>query len=481
VGHLWELQKELKPVSRSFHVLAAAVLVLLLCPAIANAAAILPAECPVQDFPFGVQWPWERTDSIAKNAGTDKWAFTRRTCKLLKDKGVDSIWLVNIDVGDLKPLLKITRPLGLKLIPCLGEIEPKNCRGTMGVDLAATDFKAKALAYYARKIPQIVQDIGEDRAGVLAWALCDEPTGVCFDLMDPTREIFAKADPDRPALAVSTWPQTPDLIAKTRLTTFCIDLYPFCGPNDPNGPQPPTASGSRDFYSKNIQRMVKDAGKDGRVGWVFAMCFAEIWGPKEMKPDGFVSALPGAYVHWRTPTLAEMRWQIWEGLRLGVKGLLFYVLLGEAEGDPNAKLPDDPSLRSVLAKTIAPVGYSGLLDRKGDPTPQCNEMSMLFRKLAPHKALLRKLTPNSTQWLAAEGGTQIGSFVDSVTGERYAVAVNPDFSTTQTVTLTVAADTHDLVDMFTGKSLKLQRLTGAGGGFRTKISLKAGDGVLLKR
>jgi hypothetical protein len=46
--------------------------------------------------------------------------------------------------------------------------------------------------------------------------------------------------------------------------------------------------------------------------------------------------------------------------------------------------------------------------------------------------------------------------------------------------LTVAADTHDLVDMFTGKSLKLQRLTGAGGGFRTKISLKAGDGVLLK-
>ena len=46
--------------------------------------------------------------------------------------------------------------------------------------------------------------------------------------------------------------------------------------------------------------------------------------------------------------------------------------------------------------------------------------------------------------------------------------------------LTVAADTRDLVDMLTGKSLKLQRLTGVGGNFKTKISLKAGDGVLLK-
>ena len=461
-----------------FHVPAVTIPIFLMCFVVAGAAEVSPAERPVQDFPLGVYWPWEYTESIAKNAGMDRWAFTKKTCKLLKAKGVDSIWLVNVGVGDLKLLLKITRPLGLKLIPCLGEIEPKNCRGTMGLDPTAKDFKAKALEYYARKVPEIVQDLGEDRAGVLAWVLCDEPTEVFVDLMDPMREIFAKADPDRPALAVSMWPQTPDLIAKTKLTTFCIDLYPFFGPNDPNGPHTPDAS--RDFYSNNIQRMVKDAGKDGRVGWVMPMCFADIWGPWEMKSDSFAIALPGAYIHWRTPTLAEMRWQIWEGLRLGAKGVFFYVLLGEVEGDPNDKRSDDPSLQEVLVKKATRVGYSGLLDRRGDPTPQFSEMSMLFCKLAPHKALLRRLTPSDTPWIAADGGAQSGNFLDSGTSDRYAIVVNPDFSATQVVTLTAAVDTHDLVDMLTGKSLKLKRFTGAGGNIRIEIGLKAGDGVLLK-
>ena len=124
-------------------------------------------------------------------------------------------------------------------MPCLSEIDPNSCRGATGLDPAAKDFTVKVREHYARRIPEIVWDIGEDRAGVLAWALCDEPTGVILDLMDPMRVIFAKADPDRPTLAVSAWPQTPDLIAKTRLTTFCVDLYPFFGPNDPNGPHTP--------------------------------------------------------------------------------------------------------------------------------------------------------------------------------------------------------------------------------------------------
>ena len=38
--------------------------------------------------------------SIAKNAGMDRWAFTKKTCELLREKGVDSIWLVNIGVRE---------------------------------------------------------------------------------------------------------------------------------------------------------------------------------------------------------------------------------------------------------------------------------------------------------------------------------------------------------------------------------------------
>ncbi|MEI6339014.1 MAG: hypothetical protein WCQ57_10590, partial [Verrucomicrobiota bacterium] len=366
-------------------VVAGSVLLSATCFAAEPAAPAAPppqeTSRPVRDFPLGVYWPWERTPASARSAGMDTWAFAKQTCELLKENGVDSIWLVNIGVGDLKPLLKITRPLGLNLIPCLSEIEPRNLCGGMGLDPAAADFQAKALEYYALKIPGIVQAVGGDRAGVLAWALCDEPTGVFFDLMEPMRKIFARADPDRPALAVTTWGQTPNLIANTRFTIFCTDLYPFFGPNNPSGPHTPAAS--RNYYSDKIQRMVNDAGKDGRTGWVMPMCFSDIWGPREMAQDGMETALPGAFVHWRTPTLAEMRWQIWEGLRLGVKGEFFFSLLGETEGNPKAEPPKDPQLQPILTKEATPVGYSALLDRRGHPTPQFTEMSILFRKLAP--------------------------------------------------------------------------------------------------
>ena len=451
------------------------VLLLLTCPAIADSAVVPPAERPVGDLPLGVYWPWECTESVAKNAGMDRWAFTGKTCALLKDNGVDSIWVVNISAQDLKLLLKITRPLGLKLVPCLSEIEPKNCRGTMGLDPAAKDFKARALEYYARRIPEIAREMGNDRDGVLAWVLCDEPTEVFLDLMEPMRELFAKTDPDRPALAVTMWPQTPDLIRETRLTTFCVDLYAFFGPNSPNGPNTPATS--RDFYSNNLQQMVKNAGRDDRVGWVVPMCFCDIWGPWEMRPDGFETALPGAYVHWRTPTDAEMRWQIWEGLRLGAKGVFFYVLFGDTQGDPHAKPSDEPTIQAVLVKKATPVGYSSLLDARGNPTPQLSEMSSLFRKLAPHKALLRRLAPSGTPWITAEGGAQVGSLIDSSTSDRYAIVVNPDFDATRTVTLCIAAGTQDLMDMLTGKSLTLKK---AGDSLTAEIGLKAGDGVLLK-
>jgi hypothetical protein len=459
-------------------VLVGLILTCTICPGIADGIAIPAAERPVQDFPLGVYWPWERTKSIAKNAGMERWAFTRKTCELLKSRGVDSIWLVNIMADDLKSLLKITRPLGLTLAPCLSEIEPKNCRGMMGLDPSASDFQAKAMEYYARRIPEIVRNIGDDRQGVLAWVLCDEPTGVFIDLMDPMRRTFAKADPDRSVLAISMWPQTPDLIAKTRLTTFCVDLYPFFGPNDPNGPHTPDAS--RGFYSSHLQQIVKDAGRDGRTGWVMPMCFNEIWGPKAMDPEGLVRALPGAYIHWRTPTRAEMRWQIWEGLRLGAKGIFFYTLLGEADGEPDAKPPEDPALQSVLVKEATPVGHSGLLGRRGEPNPLCDEMSMLFGKLALHKALLRRLSPTDTQWIAADGGAQVGSFIDNSARDRYAIVVNPDFGATQVVKLAAPAGTEFLTDLLAGKRLPLKASENTVGNSMIEIRLKAGDGVLLK-
>jgi hypothetical protein len=458
---------------RRFCFVETAMLVLLTYPLMAFAATGSPADRPVQDLPLGVYWPWERTQRIAKNAGLDPWAFTKKTCELLKQNGVDSIWLVNIDLEALKPLLKTARPLGLKLVPCLSEIDPRN----LGFDHAAKDFHAKAMEHYARRIPEIVRGVAEDRAALLAWVLADEPTGPNLRLMDPMREVFAKADPEHPVVTVSMWSETPVLIAKTRLTTFCVDVYPFFGPNDPNGPNTPAAS--RGFYTANVRRMVEAAGRDGRAGWVMPQCFVEIWGPRDMTPGGVFTALPGAYVHWRTPTPAEMRWQIWEGLRLGVKGMFFFVLLGQGEGHPKDKAPEDAYLRPVLVKEPTRVGYDALLDATGNPTPEGSEAFALFQKLAPHKALLRRLVPTGSPWLTADGGAQVGCYRDPGTGERYAVVVNPDFAAAHDVTLTPAQGTRGIADVLAGTRVGLTP-SPTGGGSQAKIRLQAGDGSLLK-
>jgi len=402
----------------------------------------------------------------------------RDTCRLLKESGCDAIWLVNINVADTKELLKIARPMGLKLLPGLGEIEPRNRPQTAKLDPEDKEALPRALDYYRKTIPAVVQGIGEDRDGILAWVLGDEPHGGSFSLLEPMREIFAEADHGRPVITVTMWPQTPQAIEKTRLTTFCVDLYPFFGPKDPNGPHTPQAS--RNFYTHNLQRMVEPAGRDGRVGWVMPMCFADVWGPWEMADDGSTVALPGAYIHWRTPTLAEMRWQIWEGLRNGVKGVLFYVLLGVPKGRPDAKPVEQEALKPVLAKERIPIGFDALLDFRGRPTPQFREVAFLFRALDPHRPLLRRLAPTQVEWVASGKDAQVGNFTDPTTGQPVAVVVNPDFEAAREVELVVGTGVKKVVDVLTGKELKLEPLGWAGGNFRIGLRLDAGAGALLQ-
>ncbi len=462
----------------TYRVLALVALLIVLLAASLAAETTTPAERPVGEFALGVYWSWEYTPGAAKAAGLEKWEFVKRTCELLQDNGVNSVWLVNIDLADLKSLLKITNRLGLKLLPNLGEIAPQNCGGTMGLDPKASDFHEKALEYYKRIVPAIVKDIGDDRCGILAWILCDEPAGPYFELMEPMRKLFAEADPGRPSMAVSQWHLTPRLIAESRIKTFCVDVYPFFADSNPNGPHTPVAS--RGYYSVNIQRMVEDAGRDGRVGWVMPQCYSEIAGPTEMKPNGEFIALPGAFVNWRSPTVPEMRWQIWEGLRLGAKGVVFFLLLGTGSGNPSAPpLTPSESMANIL-KEKKLVGYPSLLNYKGRPTPQFRETSSVYRSLAKHSDLLRRLSPVTTQWIAADTNGTIGNFTDPKTGKNYAVVVNSDFDRPKTITLTAAMGVKSVRNLLTGKGIPLTPLGWAGGNFGLGITLPAGGGALLE-
>ncbi len=442
----------------------------------ADGPALHSAQAPIASFVFGVYWPWERTDRIANNVGVEKWAFVQQTCEMLGRSGVNTIWVVNIGSSDTKRLAAIAGKAHIELLPCIGEIEPHNCGGTMGMDPKQADFHAKAIEYYRKTIPQVVQELGPERANIRAWVLCDEPSGPFADLMEPMRQIFVEADPERPVTAVSMWVDTPNLVAKTRLTTFCVDLYPFFSAGNPNGPNRPDSS--RNFLTSNAQAMVDAAGKDGRTGLLMPQCYNEIWGPYRQERNGSLTALPGAFVHWRTPTPAEIRWQIWEGLRLGVKGTVFFCLLGPGESNEKAAPITDPALQSLIVRQPTPVGPASLLDQNGLATSQFSEMSALYVALGRQRELLRRLKRIETDWLTAAGGTQTGSFEDPKTGRMFVVVVNPDFDRPAEAMLTAHTRIRKVRDVLGRSNPSIHVLTD---GSRTfTVSLTPGSGAILE-
>lgn len=440
------------------------------------------SERPVTGFPTGVYWGWEQNAEGARVAGLEKWAFVRKTCELLPKHGIDTFWVVNIELADLKQLLKITRPLGLKVLPGLAEIEPRNLV-RFNLTPKDPDFVPKALDFYKTFIPQMVKEVGEDREGILAWIVIDEPDEQMLKLVEPVRQLFAQADPNRPATLVSTWSVTPDVIAQTRLQTFCIDVYPFFGPKAPSGPH--TTEASQNYFSSNVFKTVAAAGKDDRIAWAMPQSYAEIQGPWKRGADGVPVAAPGSFINWRMPTPGEMRWQIWESLRAGVKGVIFFPLFISYQADlPVPAAPTDPIFKPALVDKPTRVEELGLLNNQHKPTRQFLAISETFRAVAPHKELLRRLKPSQSAWLSAGKGAQVSTFTDPASNEEYAVVVNPDMAADQTVTAVVAAKPGVLnpvvIDVLKEKTVKIESMGWAGGNHRISVSLRAGEGALLK-
>lgn len=141
-------------------------------------------------------------------------------------------------------------------------------------------------------------------------------------------------------------------------------------------------------------RMVEAIGQRDVAPWVMPMCFSDIWGPRRYDDRGHLIALPGAYMHWRCPTLAEIRWQIWETIRSRGKGVIFYTLAPEAPDPKTASLPPPDIAQQndqiILAKEPTDLGPNALTNPDGTATPQLEEIGRAYRLIAAHKALIRR-------------------------------------------------------------------------------------------
>ncbi len=214
------------------------------------------------------------------------------------------------------------------------------------------------------------------------------------------------------------------------------------------------------------------------------MCFSDVWGgPRRYDDRGHLIALPGSYMHWRCPTLAEIRWQIWETVRSACKGVLFYTLAPEAPNVKTESLPPPDIAKTndeiILAKEPTDLGPNALTNPNGTATPQLEEIGKAYRLLAPHKPLIRRWERTDRPVATVESPMEGQCFMDPTTGKYYAVVVNDDFHRARVAEVRLKAGTTRLADVIRNEGLDLEEADFAGGGRLGRVTLAAGEGTIL--
>jgi hypothetical protein len=424
-----------------------------------------PADEPPAFVPLGVYLSWERIGANAQAAGIEPWVDAAKRLDALQANHVNLLWVTNLGAADLPRLLEECGKRQIKLLPSMDSIEAK------------VDWRwAAGSTYYDTAIPQVITAAGGSQA-LVGWVLSDEPLLEHIPRLNTLQARFRALDPERFCTAVTMWPQTPTVARQTKLPLICVDLYPFFGPNDPNGPH--TDAASQSFFRRNAAAMIEAVGAGPAVGWVMGMCFSDIWGPRRYDERGHLVGLPGSYLHWRAPTLAEMRWQVWETFRSGAKGFVSYTLAPEAPDAKTATLPAaDVEWKSVLAKEATDLGPNALTNPDGSVTPQLAELGRLYARLAPQAELFRRWQRLREPLLEAMGSGQVQAFVDPVAGALYAVVVNDDLQQEQTVSVRLGEAVTAVRDLLADQPLE-RTDDFAGGSSTVRLRLAAGDGALL--
>ena len=442
------------------HYAIATVLAMLsACPLTSGALA----DNPPDFVPLGAYLSWERPSACAKHYGIDRWVDVCKRLDAIQASNMNLLWVTNMSDADLPRLIQECGKRGLKLLPSMSTVEGK------------IDWRwAKEGQYYDTVLPRVVELAG-DSGTLIGWVLSDEPKPDHFPRLEILRERLRKLDPNRFCTSVTQWPYTPEVPKRTKLPVVCVDLYPFFGPNDPNGPH--TDAASRSFLRRNAVKMIEAIGDRNAVGWVMGMCFSDIWGPRKYGKNGHLIGLPGSYLHWRCPTLAEMRWQVWETFRCGAKGFVSYTLAPEAPNPKTETLPPPKvAWKQVLAKKATDLGPNALTNPDCSATPQLEELGRVYARIAPQARLIRRWRITDQPVLEVEAPGRGHVFADGV--KHFALIVNDDLRKRQEIRVRVGERVASVRDVFGGQEIPVKRDFTGGSGV-ARIGLDAGDGTVL--
>ena len=436
------------------------------------AQPVAPADRPPDFVPRGVYLSWEKPAAIARARGLDHWEHVGNLFDRCVENHVNTLWVANLAETDFPRLILECEKRELKLITTLGAIEGVYTRGqtrqwTEVEDALFDGLIAKALA------------LAGDSTALAGWLLADEPRPEELPFLENVRQKFRRADPNRFCLAVTQWQVNEYVPTRTRLPVICTDLYPFFGPNDPNGPH--TDQASRHFFRSQVQHMMAAIGEKPIAAWIMGMCFVEIWGPYTIRDDGHVVGLPGSYLHWRCPTPAEMRWQVWESLRGGAKGVFIFQLspIMHIQAGMEDLAPPEVTWQDVLLREPTDAGPGGLTTPQGGTTPQLRALGDAYARMAPHEPLILGWKPTPLPLAETEAPGRSGCFVTTADGRCFCVVVNDDLHQPRRIPIHFQVGTESVIDRVTGNPLSLTKHFDNGTAHGV-VELDTGDGTLLE-
>lgn len=391
----------------------------------------VPAATAVEqrEFPVGVYLSWELAHAFARENRLPVRDFLDNSLKLCRERGVNTLWVTNIDAGDLPLVRELCNKYGIRLLA-------NSCEG-------------KAPAHYENDAAPLRFQLDRMRKAAGPeldyWIISDEPEGRDAVRLKTYLELLEQYDPEHRSALVVTPQMVESIIGNVPVDMAAVDPYPFFGPGDPNGPH--TRESSRNYFRNVGERFVSACRKAGVEPWLMPQSFAELWGPYRYAEDGMMIAMPGAYLHWITPTVEQTRWQLFESIRQGAQGVIFFQLVPTMLPERGNQPSPDVAWRDVLVREETPAGYGALLTLYGKSTPQFDELGRLFPLLREHSAMLRGTKPaEMPEWFAPlPASVCAAAFSQPESGVTFVVLVNDDLDRPARVKM-VQAGVTDLVE-----------------------------------
>ncbi len=436
-------------------------------------------------FPTGVFWPWERTKPNADFANKELWGFVEETMQTLRNNNCNTLWFVNLGRGEnARKICTLAKKYNLKVL--------------LNTDLLTYFYSGfDSLEKMEDRARETVNNIGNYPA-LLGYVLKDEPMLCNLAHCSYFYTLMKRVDPNkRDSITVVINRQTQAFLQESNLPVICSDIYYFGHDKSTNIPNP--ASASQKQFRLNVAGMNKIAAQSNKHSWLMPQMFGEVWGRHYRKGDKIVVE-PGSYLHWRMPTNAETRWQIWEAMRCGSKGVLFYVLyppipVPSTSEQVKAGSPQAKRLAKMdkLAKKAATWKHQELTKKRmeidsgeamlqpgGEPTPQMLTAGKAFEILRKYASLLNSRQKADFPVFFSDSAT-IKTATFQVPAEpylRYGVMVNDDLNKSSKFKILLPPNVSAVKNLNNGNTLTLNK---ENSDFQScEFELSAGDGCLLE-